>query len=83
MDWLLSLIPGGGFSLIGIIGALAAGLLALWRMQSNAKKAGRDEQIAKEAKYRDETLDRIKRAADAKPTTDILHDPNNRDTRRK
>lgn len=63
--------------------ALAGGaLLALWQYGRTQKKAGVNEQIAKEAKARDENLKRIKAAADAgNRPPDIVSDPHNRDNR--
>ena len=86
MSWLLDLVPGGGLTVIA--GAALAGLLALWRIIAGAKKAGRDEQLAKEAKARAKNLDDVRRAQDAaagvRPATpeQLLNDPHNRDNRR-
>ncbi len=77
MDWLLNLIPGGG--LTAILGAVLAGLAALGTLLYKTKKSGVDQQKAKEAVKRDQNLDRIKRASDAKPAGSVSDDPNNRD----
>lgn len=79
MDWLLNLIPGG--SLTVIIGGILAVIAAGWRLLAGAKKAGVNEQKAKEAKARAENLDRIKRAADVRPAGGVSDDPYNRDNR--
>jgi hypothetical protein len=79
MDWLLSLIPGGQLTVI--LGAAGAALLALWRILAGIKQSGVDKQKAKEAEAREKNLDRIKRAADARPTGGVSDDPNNRDKR--
>ena len=79
MDWILNLIPVGSLTAIGA--AVVAGLgllLGLFRM---AKKAGRDEVIAKEAKAHEKNVQDILVAADARPTGSVLDDPNNRDNR--
>jgi hypothetical protein len=85
MDFLLSFIPGGGLTAI-IAGAVAA-LGILWRLLAGAKKAGRNEQLVKEAKARDENLKRIQdaiRARDAVRPDDggVQSDPRNRDNKR-
>lgn len=80
MDALLSLIPGGSLAVIG--GAIIAFALTLWKAFSTGKKAGRDQQKAKEAEARAKNLDRIRDAADARPTDDIVSDRYNRDRKR-
>ena len=76
MDFLLSIIPGGGLTAIaaGILAALA-GIFGIYR---SGHKAGQDKQRAKEAKDRAQNLDRIRDAADAQPR-DVLSDKRNRD----
>jgi len=60
---------------------LAAGvaLAGAWQLFASGKRAGRDAERASNARQREKDLDRIKRAADARPTTDIVSDPFNRD----
>lgn len=77
MDWLLNLIPGG--SLTAILGVVAAVGLGLWRLLAGAKKAGINQQKAKEAEQRERNLDAIKRAADARPIGGVQSDHRNRD----
>lgn len=79
LDALLSLIPGGNLTVI--LAAVGAGLLALWRIFAGVKQSGVDKQKAKEAEARAKNLDRIRRAADARPDPDIVSDPRNRDNR--
>ena len=79
MDWLLNLIPGGG--LTAIIGGVLAVIAAGWAAARGLTKAGENKQKAKEAKARAENLDRIQRAADARPVGSVSDDPNNRDKR--
>jgi hypothetical protein len=79
MDWLLQLVPGGILTVIA--GAAMTFLTFIGALLYNAKKAGRDSQIAKEAKAREANLDRIKRAAAARPRGGVLDDLRNRDER--
>ena len=60
---------------------LAAGvaLAGAWQLFASGKRAGRDAERANNAKQREKDLDRIKRAADARPTVGVQDDPNNRD----
>lgn len=83
MEWLLNLIPGGSATatLGAILGTVILAIGAGWKLLASAKKAGINEQKAKEAKARDQNLDRIKRAADARPAGGLSDDPNNRDNR--
>lgn len=81
-NWLMNLIPGGWLTVIA--GSAIALLGVLWRMLAGAKKAGRDEQLAKEAKARAKNLEDVKRAQDAaarvsNDPADELSDPHNRD----
>lgn len=80
MDFLLSFIPGGG--LTAIIGAVLAGIAALGAIILGARKAGKDAQKVDQYERHLEDLERIKRAADARPRGGVLDDPNNRDNRR-
>ena len=64
-----------GGKLLGIIG-MAVGI---WRIWAAGKQAGRDAERATNATQREKSLDRIKRAADARPSADIVSDPYNRD----
>jgi hypothetical protein len=64
--------------------AAGAALGVLWGMMASAKKAGIQEQKAKEAEARQHDLDRIKAAADAGARVQpddpgMQHDPFNRD----
>lgn len=77
MDWILSLIPGG--SLTAILASLFAVIGFLGTLVYGAKKAGVNQQKAKEAEQRERNLDAIKRAADAKPIGGVQSDPRNRD----
>lgn len=61
-----------------VLGAGAA-LVAAWRVWAAGKQAGRDAERAKHAAQERENLDRIKRAADARPTVGVRDDPFNRD----
>ena len=79
IDALLSLIPCGG--LTAVLVAAGGALLALWRIIAGVKQSGVDKQKAKEAEARAQNLDRIKRAADARPTGSVSDDPYNRDNR--
>lgn len=63
MSALLSIFDGGTWAVIaGVAGAF---LLGLWRLLAGAKKAGRNEQIAREAEARNENIKRLKQAIDA------------------
>jgi hypothetical protein len=80
IDALLALIPGGG--LTAIIALIATALGALGWGAAKVKKAGVDEQKAKEAEARAKNLDRIKRARRARPRGGVHDDPDNRDNDR-
>ena len=62
---------------------LAAGVVAagVWQSYSSGKKAGRNEKEVEAAQERAKDLDRLRSAADARPTTGLQDDPNNRDNR--
>lgn len=82
---IIDLFTGGG----GSIAALAATVLAVVGVVSkllyDAKKAGRMAEQIKGATIRDQNLETIKRAADARDHAndgDVSVDPNNRDNRR-
>lgn len=66
-----------------ILGALVAGVLALFGFGAKAKKAGVDEQKAKEAEANAKVLDDVRKAADAagavRPDDSLSDDPHNRD----
>ena len=63
MSWLFSLFDGGKMAiLVATVLAMAA---FVWRILAGAKKAGVDQQKAKEAEAHNENLKRIKAAADA------------------
>ncbi|MDI1266807.1 MAG: hypothetical protein PS018_26440 [bacterium] len=64
--------------LAAVAGAVAL-IASAWAALRGAKKAGIDEQKAKEAEARAKNLDRIKRAADARPSGSLHNDPRNRD----
>lgn len=69
-------------SLWPYLAAAGGALLVIWRVWAGGKKSGVNEQVAKEAKARDENLKRIKAAADAgNRPPDIVSDPHNRDNR--
>lgn len=80
MDWLLSLIPGGG--LTAIFAAVLAAVAGLGTLLYKTKKAGIDQQKVKEAQANAKDLERIRRANDARPTGRVLDDPYNRDRRK-
>lgn len=63
------LIIGGAVAIIGMLGAMFLGI----------KKAGRDEQKAKELDAYEKHLKDIARAGDAKPSGSMQSDPYNRD----
>lgn len=79
MDALLSLIPGGGLT------AIIAGVVALLAMLGfGAKKiqdSGVNKEKAREAEKRAQNIEKLKRAADARPAGSVLDDKNNRDER--
>ena len=77
MDFILSLIPGG--SLTAILAAVLAAVAGIWRAWAAGKKAGQNEERAKHAQAREESLNRIKRAARARPAGSVQDDPYNRD----
>lgn len=79
MDAILNLLPGGGLTAL----LAGAGVLVVFvsSLLLGARKAGQDSEKAKEARRRDENLDKIKRAADASPSGSVLDDPHNRDNR--
>ena len=60
---------------------VAAGiaLAGAWQLWAAGKQAGRDAERAKHAAQERENLDRIKRAADARPRGGVSDDPYNRD----
>lgn len=83
---LIGLLTGGGG---GGIAALAAIVLAvvgiISKLLFDAKRAGRVAEQIKGATIRDQNLETIKRAADARDHAndgDVSVDPNNRDNRR-
>jgi hypothetical protein len=80
MDWILSLIPGGG--LTAIIGAVAAGIAAIWGLLARERRAGRAEQKVDHYEKHLEELEKIKRADGVRPAGDELSDPYNRDRRK-
>jgi len=59
--------------------AAGAALFGVWRLWAAGKSAGRNEERAKHAEDRANNLDRIKRAADARPSGGVHDDPHNRD----
>lgn len=80
LDWILNLIPGGG--LTAVLGAIVAALGMIVTMFYGIKKAGRDEQKAKELDAYEKHLKDIARAGDAKPSGGVQSDPYNRDRRK-
>lgn len=79
MGALLNLLPGGTLSVVAA--SIVAALIAVWRTYASGKKAGRDAQKAEEAKRDAQELERIRNAADARPTVGVSVDPNNRDNK--
>lgn len=61
--------------------AVAAVVAGIWKSYSSGKKAGRDEAEVETARERAKDLDRLRSAADARPTTSLQDDPFNRDNR--
>ena len=59
--------------------AAGAGLFGLWRVYASGKQSGINQERASNAAQRDKNLDRIKRAADARPDRGVQDDPFNRD----
>lgn len=59
--------------------AAGAAFVGVWRIWAAGKTAGRNQERAKNAEARDKNLDRIKRAARAKPRHGVQDDPYNRD----
>lgn len=77
LDLIISAIPGGG--LTAIVAAVLAALAGVFGVYRSGKKAGQNQQKAKEAESRARNLDRIRDAANARPIGDIVSDPRNRD----
>lgn len=77
MDWLLSLIPGGAVGAYAASAAVLATVVGtlLWAI----RQGGKDSARAEEAERRERNLQKIKRAADARPHGSVHDDPNNRD----
>lgn len=65
---------------IAVAGAVLAVLAFVWRVLVGAKRAGVNEQKAKEAEARDANLKKIQDAIDAsnRIDPDVMRDPNNR-----
>lgn len=61
------------------IAAAAAALLSVLGLYATGRAAGKNAQLVKEAKAREQNLDKIKRAAAARPAGGVSDDPNNRD----
>lgn len=80
-DFLTNLIPGG--ALTWIVGALAVLGAFLWSLLRGARKAGRDEEKAKEAEARAKDMEAIieaRRAGDAAANAgSVPNDPYRRD----
>lgn len=74
---IVDLVPGGWPAIAGAIVAAVVGLLAIVRRTGYT--AGRDAQIAREAKAREQDIELVKRAAGARPSVGVRDDPNNRD----
>lgn len=68
-----------GWALPYIVAAVGA-LIGLWRVWAAGKKAGKNEERARYAEAREKNLERIKRAAGAKPRG-VHDDPYNRDNK--
>lgn len=62
---------------------LAAGvvLAGLWQTYSSGKKAGRNEKAVEQAKERARDMERLRNAADARPSSSLQNDEYNRDNR--
>ncbi len=76
MSWLMGILSGAW----GVIAAVGAAAFALLAVLAGARKAGRDEQKAKDAEERNENLAKIQDAIDAsnRIDPDVMSDPNNR-----
>ncbi len=61
-----------------LVAALAV-VGGLWMVRSGGVEYGRNQERAKHAAQERENLDRIKRAADARPSGSVYDDPYNRD----
>jgi len=59
--------------------AAGAALLGVWKVWATGKRAGRNEERIRHAQEREENLNRIKRAANARPSGRVSDDPYNRD----
>lgn len=70
IDWLWPYLMASGIALV-----------AYWRAYASGKKAGRNEKEVDHAKERARDLERIKSAADARPSVELHRDPYNRDNR--
>lgn len=78
---LFLLKPFLGYIVTGLVALVGAGGY-LWNAKRKAKAEGVAEQKAKEAEARAQEIDRIKRAADARPAGGLSDDPNNRDNQK-
>lgn len=63
--------------LIGAVVAAVFGASAV--IFRKGSTSGRDAEIAREAKAREQDIELVKRAAGARPSGRVLDDPNNRD----
>lgn len=61
------------------IAAAFAALASVVGLYATGRSAGKNAQLAKEAKAREQNLEKIKRASAAKPVGGVSDDPNNRD----
>lgn len=61
------------------LAALGGAVIGIWRIYAAGKSAGINHERAKNAIQREADLERIKRAADAKPVGGVQDDPFNRD----
>jgi len=59
--------------------AAGAALLSVFGLYATGRAAGKNAQLVKEAKAREQNLDKLKRAAAARPVGGVSDDPNNRD----
>lgn len=80
MDWILSLIPGGGLTALFAGAGVLVAALTTWLYK--AERSGVNKQKAKEAEAHAKDLAKIRSANDARPSGGVLDDPWNRDRRK-
>lgn len=79
MDALLNLLPGG--SLTVVAAAVIAAVLSLFKAYSAGRSDAAAKQRLKEAEAHAKEMERVARAALARPAGRVSDDPNNRDNR--